>query len=353
MKDLSDHYQEVGQWLDGSGPDADIVISSRVRLARNVAGFTFFAHAGSDQRVEVYDFIRSRILTTHLNNNFWFLNLEDLSEMERSLLTERHLISTQLAQGAGARGVAVSHDEKLALMINEEDHLRIQALSSGLQLYETYKTISGIDDILEENIEYSFSPDYGYLTACPTNVGTGIRVSAMLHLPALKMSGQMDKVLRAARDLQLAVRGLYGEGSEPIGDFFQISNQITLGKSESQIIEELIGSAVQPIVAYERRARQKLLESHSPLLEDKIYRALGILTHSRIISSEESLYLLSYLRLGIYLGLVKHIELETTSKLFLFTQPAHLQTLCKKSLSTAERDEARANLIRRYLTETK
>lgn len=351
MKNISDHYQEVGQWQDGSGPESDIVISSRVRLARNVAGFLFFAHAGSDQRMEVYDLIRTRITTTALNDNFWFLSLEELSEMERTLLTERHLISTQLAQGAGARGVAVSHDEKLALMINEEDHLRIQALSSGLQLYETYKTISGIDDILEENMEYSFSSDYGYLTACPTNVGTGIRVSVMLHLPALKMTGQMEKVLRAARDLQLAVRGLYGEGSEPIGDFFQISNQITLGKSEEHIIEELIEFAVQPIIEYERRARRMLMAGHLPVLEDKIYRALGILTHARIISSDESLYLLSYLRLGIYLGLVKHIDLKTTNKLFLFTQPAHLQTLCKKTLGTNDRDESRANLIRKYLSE--
>jgi len=235
-------------------------------------------------------------------------------------------------------------------MINEEDHLRIQMMASGLQLQETFGRISEIDSLLEEKMEFAFSSQYGYLTACPTNVGTGIRVSVMLHLPGLKMTGEIEKVFRAAKDMRLAVRGLYGEGSEPIGDFFQLSNQTTLGKTEDQIIEQLVQHAVKPIVEYERLARRKLLEEKLTSLDDKIFRALGILINARLISSDEALYMLSYIRLGIHLGRIKNISLETTNRLFLLTKPGHLQNYYQEPLNEQARDRARAELIRKQLT---
>ncbi len=346
---LSDHYKSVGPWLNGSGPESDIIVSSRVRLARNIAGFLFLSSASQSQKKEIFEYIQNQIQSTKLNDDIWMMNINELGEVEKQILTERHLISRQLADGNNESGAAITHDETLSLMINEEDHLRIQAMSSGLQLHETYKKIVEIDNILEEKLPFSFSPQYGYLTACPTNVGTGIRVSVMLHLPALKISEQMDKVLRSAKDLGLAVRGLYGEGSEPVGDFYQLSNQVTLGKCENKIIDELIELAINPMIEYERRARQKLLEKKSVVLDDKIHRACGILSNARMISSDETLYMLSYIRLGIYLGRIQHISLETTNKLLLLTQPAHLQFLCQKNLTPNQRDEYRAELIREHI----
>jgi protein arginine kinase len=342
-------YEGIGVWLEGSGPLGDIVISSRVRLARNVAGFLFFSQAEAQEQAELLHFVRDKVMATELKKDLQYIDMEEASPLERALLAERHVISRQMAEGDGARGVALAHDESLAVMINEEDHLRMQWLSSGLQLEETYARINRVDDLLEGQMDYAFSPQYGYLTACPTNVGTGVRVSVMLHLPALKMTGQMDKVFRAAKDMRLAVRGLYGEGSEPIGDFYQLSNQTSLGKSEQQIIHEVVNDAVTPIVQYERRARQLILEEKRAALDDKIFRALGVLRSARLISSEEALYMLSYLRLGIHLNRIKDVSLGTVNRLFLFTQPAHLQQHYQQKLETPERDEVRAEFIRKEL----
>lgn len=342
-------YDTIGSWLDDSGPLSDIVISSRVRMARNIAGFEFFTHADAEQQIELHHLVKDKLFSTQLKDDLWYLDMETSEPLERQLLTERHLISKHLAQSKGSRGVAFSHDESLTLMINEEDHLRIQVLANGLQLSELYDRISRLDDILEGQLEYSFSSKYGYLTACPTNVGTGIRVSAMLHLPALKMAGQMEKVLQAAKDMHLAVRGLYGEGSEPVGDFYQLSNQTTLGKTEQQLIDELVTLAVEPIVEYERRARQKLLDERLTTLKDKVFRAEGVLNNARLISSEETMYMLSYVRLGVHLGIIKGIAVNVLNELFLLTQPGHLQNHYKKELDPAQRDEARADFIRERL----
>ena len=343
---LSDVYQHTGLWMDGSGPKSDVVISSRIRLARNIDGFLFYSHASTEQRSELLDFIHGRILETDLRDRIWYVDIQQAGPLERQILKERQLISKQLAEGDGSRGVAISHDESLSVMINEEDHLRIQMLASGLQLHETYDQIYRVETILEEKMDYAFSPQYGYLTACPTNVGTGIRVSVMLHLPALKMTGQIEKVFQAAKDMSLTVRGLFGEGSEPIGDFFQLSNQTTLGKTEKQIMDELIRYAINPVVEYERIARQRLVKDKLTALDDKVYRSLGLLTNARMISTEESLFLLSYLRLGVQLGRIKNLNLETINELFILTQPAHLQNLQHRSLESSERDIARADFIR-------
>jgi len=336
--------------MDDSGPLGDIVISCRIRLARNIAGFQFFSHADAEQQAEVLGFVRDKVMASELKNDLWYIDMSEISALEREMLTERHVISKQLAQSQGARAVALSHDESLAMMINEEDHLRLQVLASGLQLRENYDRINRVDTMLEDSLKFAFSPDYGYLTACPTNVGTGIRVSVMLHLPALKLLGQIDKVFRAAKDMHLAIRGLYGEGTEPAGDLYQLSNQITLGKTEEQIIDEFIRRTVEPVVEYERLARKKLLKDRFTVLSDKIYRAVGLLSHAWMISSEEAMHLLSFVRLGINLELIKNIHLRDINDIFLLTQPAHLQALSGKSLDAGGRDEARAQFIRDRLS---
>jgi len=325
------------------------VLSSRIRLARNISGYVFYARADKQQQSELLDYIRERIWSTSLKDDLNFLAMRDTSALERHVLSERNLISRRLAEAEGDCGVAISHNESLAVMVNEEDHLRIQTLASGLQLQESYEQMKRVEELLEEKIESAFSQEYGYLTACPTNVGTGLRVSVMLHLPGLKMTGQIEKVFRAAKDMHLALRGLHGEGSDPIGDFYQMSNQTTLGKSETDIIDDLVSQAVEPVVQYERKARQKLLEERKTALDDKIYRALGTLANTRMINSEEMLYLLSYLRLGIHLERVKEVSLRTVNEIFMLTQPGHLQYVSQKELSPAERDTVRADFIRARL----
>ena len=349
--ELPNIYNQIGSWLDNSGPLSDIVLSSRIRLARNVAGFLFSSQADKQHRSDLLKFLHERLMATELKQSLLFVRMDELPALERHILTERHLISRQFAGGDGSKAVAISSDESLALMINEEDHLRIQTLASGLQLSEAYDQINRVDSLLSSQIEFAFSAKYGYLTACPTNVGTGLRVSVMLHLPALKMAGQIEKVFRAAKDMRLAVRGLYGEGSEPSGDFYQLSNQTTLGKTESQLINELSSEAVEPIVEHERKARQKLTQHRSCLMEDKIFRAVAIIQNARMISSEETLYMLSYIRLGIQMGLIKNISIRTVNELFLLTQPAHLQHLHGGELEASARDEVRAKFIRSHLSQ--
>ena len=255
------------------------------------------------------------------------------------------VISRQHADASHARGVAVSASEAVAIMVNEEDHLRIQVLRSGLQLTDAITEIMQVDDLLENHMDFAFHSRYGYLTACPTNVGTGLRVSVMLHLPALKMTGEIEKVFRAAGDLHLAIRGLYGEGTEASGDFFQISNQTTIGKTEEQIVEEFCQQIIPNFIEYEQQARESLLHRRGVAIEDKICRASALLRSARMISSEETMYLLSLLRLGAHLGKVKDISLKTINEMFLLTQPAHLQRIMHRNMTPEERAEARAEYI--------
>jgi len=262
---------------------------------------------------------------------------------------ERQLISRELASSEGPRGVALGPQETVSLMVNEEDHLRLQVMRSGFALDEAWQQIDGVDDRLESRINYAFSDDFGYLTACPTNVGTGIRVSVMLHLPALKLTGEIEKVFRAAKDMRLAVRGLYGEGTEATGDFYQISNQTTLGKTEDEIISDFKHQVIPKIIDYEHHARKTLLSDRTTALDDKVYRALGLLRTARLISSEETLFLLSHLRMGVHLGRIKDIDLRTINELFLLTQPSHLAKLIGRKLEGDQRRAARAEFIRQRL----
>jgi protein arginine kinase len=352
---LSDLTHQAGEWLRGSGPMSEVVISSRIRLARNISGFPFLAKATRAQRQGVERRVRDTILSPALarpiggSGQVLYVDLENAPDIDRTLLVERHLISKPHAAAEGARGVAVGGDETVSIMVNEEDHLRIQVLRSGLQLEETWQQINAIDDALEAKLDFAFHPRFGYLTACPTNVGTGIRVSVMLHLPALKLTGEIDKVFRAAKDLKLAVRGLYGEGTEATGDFYQISNQTTLGKSEDEIIDDFKRTVIPKIIDYEHQARKTLVNDRTVALDDKVQRALGILRSARLMASEETLFLLSHLRMGVNLGRVKGIDIRTLNELFLHTQPAHLQKIHGKKIEGDARRAARAEYIRHRL----
>ncbi|MCK6457749.1 MAG: protein arginine kinase [Phycisphaerae bacterium] len=340
-----------GEWLRGTGPMSDVVISSRVRLARNIRTYPFVSKADPETRDELCELLRASIKSASKDREWSYVDLSPLDELDRQVLVERHLISRQHADGDGCRGVAFSPTETVALMVNEEDHLRMQSIRSGLRLDEVWQEINGIDDLLEDRLEYAFHPRYGYLTACPTNVGTGIRVSVMLHLPGLKLTNEIERVFRAARELRLAVRGLFGEGTEASGDFFQVSNQCTLGRSEEDIVNEFKTQVLPRVIEYERQARQALIRDRALVLDDKIWRSYGMLRNARTISSEETLAHLSLLRLGIHLERMNAVDLQTINELFLMTQPAHLQKMLGHRLTGEQRSAARAEFIRKRLSD--
>lgn len=352
MSSLRDITDRAGEWLQGMGPHGEIVISSRIRLARNLAGFPFVSRSNRRQRFEVLDRAREQIMTGRVADGVIWVNLEDCSRLDRQLLVERHLMSRQHANASEdiPRAVAIGGDETFSIMVNEEDHIRMQVLRSGLRLSEAFGQIDRIDDLLEEKLDFAYSRQYGYLTACPTNVGTGIRVSVMLHLPALKLTGEIEKVRRAARDMHLAVRGLFGEGSEALGDLYQVSNQTTLGRSEQDVLADFENTIVPQIIAYEQQARHALVRHRGAQLDDKVWRAWATLTHARVIGSEETMSLLSHLRMGVNLARIDTVDIRTINELFLLTQSAHLQKLTHREMDPAERREARARLIRQRLT---
>lgn len=347
---LEELARGAGEWLRGTGAMNDIVISSRIRLARNLSDVPFVNRMDAEQRRGVVETLQNAL--RNASNRAWqYVELDDLDELDRQLLVERHLISRQHAAGAGRRGVAVSPCETVAVMINEEDHLRMQVMRSGLELETIWAEIDGIDDRIEAEVPYAFHERYGYLTACPTNVGTGIRVSVMLHLPGLKLTGEIERVFRAARELRLAIRGLFGEGTEYLGDFFQISNQTTLGKSEEEIVHDFRHQVIPRIIEYERKARQTLLKERTLALDDKVWRSLGTLQSARTMSSEETLTHLSHVRMGVNLGRISEISLQTVNELFLLTQPAHLQRIQGERLNGEQRSVIRAEYIRRRLSQ--
>ncbi|UCF42412.1 MAG: protein arginine kinase [Planctomycetota bacterium] len=370
---LTDISANINEWFDGSGPLADIVISSRIRLARNIAGHKFLSRCSVAEKSEILKKLRDTLMSLELGDKVFYLSVDKTSLLGRHFLVERHLISRHHAFGNGPRGAVIAQREFFTAMINEEDHLRIQVLKGGCQLSQCYEQINRIDDMIEQKVDYAFSPRYGYLTACPTNLGTGIRVSVMLHLPALKMTGQIEKFLNATRDMGLAVRGLFGEGTEAAGDFYQISNQVTLGASESDIISLFENAIIPEIVEYENAARNQLLSKEPEVLDDKISRAMALLRNAHLISSQEALFLLSHLRMGInmreHLGAStpaieklsglsdasrgtdksETLSISTINRLFMLTQPAHLQLNYGKQLGPERRDALRAEIIRSAL----
>ena len=346
---LDELTRTTGEWLRGAGPMVDVVVSSRVRLARNLAAYPFLAASSSTERTEIYRTLVDEVTDTVAGPDALLIDMEEADEIDREVLVERHLVSRQHAASTGSRGVSVSPSETRALMINEEDHLRIQALQSGLQLEASWEEVNKVDDLLSKTLAFAFDQQFGYLTACPTNVGTGIRVSVMLHLPALKLTKEIERVERAARDMRLAVRGLYGEGTEAIGDFFQISNQTTLGTSEAEILSVFGQKVIPKIVEYERAARAALARERAPQLDDKVWRAYGVLTHARCISSEETQVLLSPIRMAINIGRFDEMDIATLNEVFLHTQPAHLQKLHGEPLDDEQRGIVRADYIRKRL----
>jgi protein arginine kinase len=346
--DLNELATRSGEWLRAAGSDSDIVISSRVRLARNLADFPFSTRAGEIEKREIENLLRSCIESLAAAKPLSFIEVGRLAPLDRQFLVERQLISREHAAGDGSRGVAIAPAEDVSLMVNEEDHLRMQVIKSGYSLRECWETVNEIDDKIEEKVDYAFSEEFGYLTACPTNVGTGMRASVMLHLPALSMTKQIDRVFRALQKIQLAVRGLYGEGSHASGDFYQISNNITLGKTEEQIIGN-IEAVVPQIVHYERTARGGLIKESRQTLHDRVSRAYGILRAAQTISSEETMALLSHVRMGVNLKLIEELDINTVNDLFIHTQPSHLQKLEGRALEGEDQNVARATYLRRRL----
>ncbi len=337
-----------GEWLRGTGPDSDIVVSSRIRLARNLAEFPFIRRCSEAQRRAIARLVRERVSEVDEWSGTEYVDIQGLGDIDRQLLVERQLISRELSKADGPRAVVVEPQETFSLMVNEEDHLRLQVMHSGFDLEPAWRQINQLDDLLEERLPFAFHEQLGYLTACPTNVGTGLRVSVMFHLPGLVLSREIDKVFRSLQKMHLAVRGLYGEGSQALGDFYQISNQLTLGKTEEQLIAQ-VAEIVPQLLEYERKARQTLLEHSHKDLHDRVSRALGILRTAKTISSEETLLLLSSVRLGINLKLITDIDIATVNRLFLQTQPAHLQKIRGRELDTAERNEERALFLQKHL----
>jgi protein arginine kinase len=339
------NVMNAGEWLRGEGPHHQVVISSRVRLARNLRHRAFPGWAKKAERTAILDLIKPRVEALPEMQDPFSELLQDLSALEKQVLVERHLISREHAAKSTGSAVVMNRRQTLSVMINEEDHLRIQSIRSGLQLKQAFKLVDKIDSALESQLEFAFDPRLGYLTACPTNVGTGMRASAMLHLPGLVLSELINQVVQAVSKIGLAVRGLYGEGTEAMGNLFQISNQTTLGEKEEEIINRLT-KVIETIIEKEQDARQILLEKKSNTLWDQIGRAYGVLTYAHAMTSKEALNLLSIIKLGVDLGAFPEDRRLPIDELFIDTQPAHLQKSSQQKLNAEERDYLRAKIIR-------
>jgi len=344
---LSGLLERHGGWME-SGPEEGPVISSRVRLARNLRDTTFSGWASKEVRNRVWNEVVLAFDKIEHSETFLHWRMDELDELDRDLLFERHLISAELAERQEGSGVFVSEDESRAVMVNEEDHIRLQSLQPGLSLQKALEAAETLDDALERNLSYAFSSKLGYLTACPSNIGTGMRASVMLHLPGLILTEEIKPVINAVSKIGLTVRGLWGEGSEAAGHMFQISNQITLGKTETEIIGHL-DQIVLEVIEHEKNARLRLMDSQELRVHDHIGRAYGILANAALMNSGEALDLLSAIRLGIDLGLMPDMKRHDIDQLFVRIHPAHLQKEAGETLSSQERDVKRAQLIRGFL----
>lgn len=345
---LDDFLRQDTEWLRGTGPHSDIVMSSRTRLARNIGKFHFSQWADKRQLEDILTAVKEAAENTNFLKNSIFFRLKELSEVDRFFLVERHLMSPEHAKDVEYKALIVDPKEIVSIMVNEEDHLRIQALQSGFNLNEAWRIIDEIDTELSKRLPYAYSAKWGYLTACPTNTGTGLRGTVMLHLPALVFTGQIGKILQATAKLGLNIRGLYGEGTEASGNIFQVSNQVSMGRTEDDLIDN-IERIISQIIAREDTVRKTVFAKSKEELSDRVWRAYGTLKNAYIITSEETIALLSAIRLGVVLGIVKNIDGKLLNELFILTQPAHLQKLEGKILNSNERDRKRAELIREKL----
>ncbi len=347
-KDIDQLLKQPSEWLRGAGPVSDIVMSSRIRLARNLEKHLFATRSTKASQAEVLRVTADALRRSPTMKQPILFEIGQLDEVDRQFLMERHLVSREQIVHAEHKAVAIGPGEVVSVMINEEDHLRIQAMQSGLNLQDAWSLIDLLDDELSALLPYAYSTEWGYLTCCPTNTGTGMRASVMVHLPALVISKQINKVLHTITKLGLTARGLYGEGTEASGNFFQISNQVAMGRSEEEIMEN-IERILKEVIHQEQAGRESLLTSNRNQLEDRIWRAFGILKHAKTMSSTEALDLLSAVRLGVDLSLMNGLNRATVNELFLFSQPAHLQKLEGTTLTAKERDTKRAQLIRSRL----
>jgi protein arginine kinase len=346
--DLHQFLTPPAEMARRKGPHDRIVSSSRVRLARNLREAPFPGWSKKQDRIRTLEVIRPAVAGLPEMKESFSETMDTLSTLDKQILVERHLISREHAAKGVGSGLVLNREETLCFMINEEDHLRMQALRPGLQLRQAWTAIDQADSALERRLDYAFSPELGYLSACPTNLGTGIRVSAMLHLPGLVLADQINPIIQSVNKLGLAVRGLYGEGTEALGNVFQVSNQMTLGESESAIVERLEKVLAQ-IIEHEENARASLLEKKTKVIFNLIGRAYGILANAHSISSKETMNLLSSMRLGIDLGLFPGVDRSLVDELFILTQPAHLQKQHSEKLPADERDLLRADMVRERL----
>lgn len=342
--------QAISPWMQAKGPDAEIVLSSRIRLARNLTDYAFPVHATKEEKQTAFQFIKNKMEYSnyHTMAKFELLTMDEMEPIEKQVLVEKHLVSPNLIQRGRSSAVLINETESVSIMVNEEDHFRIQCLFPGFQLTEALTLANGIDDWLEEKFSYAFHEDRGYLTSCPTNVGTGLRASVMMHLPGLVLTQRINRIAPAINQFGMVVRGIYGEGSEALGNVFQISNQITLGQSEEDIVEDLRGVVLQ-LIQQEKTARKDLLNMSRIQLEDRIYRSYGSLSFSKVMQSKEAATCLSDVRLGIDLGLIEGVSRNILNELMVLTQPGFLQHYFKESLDPSERDIKRATLIRERL----
>jgi protein arginine kinase len=342
-------------WLEASGPHADVVLSTRVRLARNLQGHAFSPRMKDEERRRILDSVQAAAQKGALLRDGVSVDIASLPRLSRQVLLERHLVSRELV-GEGLRephvgsGLIIGPAEQAGLMVNEEDHLRLQGLLSGLRLREAYALVEALDEELGRELPMAFHHEFGYLTSCPTNVGTGLRASILIHLPGLVLTKEIGKVLQGLGQVGLTFRGLYGEGSEVVGNFFQVSNQTTLGKPEEDLIDHL-HKIVQQVIQYEMQARSVLMREAPAVIEDKIWRAYGLLRYARAMTFQEVMNLLSGVRLGVSMKLLSGLSVYTLNKIMVYTQSAHLEQAVGRALTEAESDVHRAAYVRRTLAE--
>lgn len=325
--------------------DNDIIISTRVRLARNLSKYPFPNAMDKEVKEKVRTELEGCIINSNstLSKDFEVYHMAELDSVKKQMLAEKHLISLELLKKNDA-SVLINKDENMSVMLMEEDHLRLQVIMGGFKLDEAYETASKVDDVIDENVQYAFDADFGYLTSCPTNTGTGLRASVMMHLPALTMTNSIQRIASSAGGLGIAVRGMYGEGSKASGSLYQISNQVTLGLTENEIIEK-VKNIVNQIAEHEKQAREKLMENNRDYIEDKLYRSYGILKYARSISSEEAKTLISDVLMGKNMGIIENIN-NSLIELMIKSEPAYIEHMAKKRLTPEERDKQRAELIR-------
>jgi len=345
---IGDLLNDKGEWLRSTGPNADIVMSSRIRLARNLAKYPFSHWASKKEQQEILTAVKEAAVSSKKMKTSLCLDIGKMDPIDKQFLVERHLMSKEHSMDSESKGLCISDREVISIMINEEDHLRMQVMKSGFDLRDAWQIINTLDDEMSDMLLYAYSPDFGYLTACPTNTGTGIRASVMLHLPSLVMTKQIGKVLQAITKLSLTARGLYGEGTEASGNFFQISNQVSLGHKEEDIVDN-IERIIKQIIDHEQGARDVLVSQNKSVLEDRIWRAYGTLKSAYIITSGETIDLLSLVRLGVDMNLIKSVDRSLINELFIITQPAHLQKIENNKLNPNERDVKRAEILRKKL----